>query len=101
MPTANLIARCTDCNALRRDDRADCRNCGGQGAVPMRDTRPYFVTVRDGARSGFLLGPYDTHSEALENVDRGRHLAESRDGFAGFYSYGTARAPKRATVFGR
>jgi hypothetical protein len=30
-----------------------------------------FVTVRNGELSALLLGPYETHEEALGNVDRG------------------------------
>lgn len=31
----------------------------------------YYVTVKDGPRTGFLLGPYDTHAEALAQLNRG------------------------------
>lgn len=53
----------------------------------------YYVSVIDGPRKGFLLGPYDTHAEALENVDRGRELALKTDNASRtwFYSYGTCR----------
>ncbi len=51
--------------------------------------RRYYVTVRDAGKHGFLLGPYDTHEEALENVDRGRTLAEKANDRAAFYSFGT------------
>ena len=64
----------------------------------------FYVTVRDGGRTGYLLGPYPTHDEARTNVDRGRTLAEARDAWAHFYSFGTARVSAttlpRAT-FGR
>jgi hypothetical protein len=52
----------------------------------------FFVTcIEDEGkrRTGFLLGPYDTHSEALTNVDRGRKLAEDADEKAHWYSFGT------------
>lgn len=57
------------------------------------DDRPgrYYVSVRDGARHAFLLGPYDSHLEALENVDRGRRLANEADPRAAWYAFGTAR----------
>lgn len=53
----------------------------------------YYVTVKDGSRTGFLLGPYDTHDEALANVDRGRQLAFKTDNTSRtwFYSYGTCK----------
>lgn len=60
----------------------------------------YYVTVRDAGKTGFLLGPYRTHGESLEQVDRGRELALAADPFACFYAFGTARAPERRTVFG-
>lgn len=52
----------------------------------------FFVTcIEDEGkrRTGFLLGPYDTHTEALANVERGRKLAEEADGKAHWYSFGT------------
>lgn len=63
----------------------------------------YYVTVRDAGRTGWLLGPYDTHALALENVERGRRLAEQANAYAHFYAFGTAsvdgeRQPR--TVFG-
>jgi len=51
--------------------------------------RLYFVSVIDGARHGYLLGPYDTHEEAKANVDRGRELAMAADLWAHFHVYGT------------
>lgn len=60
----------------------------------------YYVTVRDAGKTGFLLGPYPTHDEALGNVEHGRELALKRDPFAHFYAFGTARATERQTVFG-
>lgn len=71
------------------------------------DDRPgrYYVTVRDGQRHGFLLGPYDSHLEALENTDRGKALAEKADPRAHWYAFGTARLADDTstvgTVFGR
>jgi hypothetical protein len=58
------------------------------------DDRPgrYFVSVRnDAGDARMLLGPYDSHLESLENVSRGRALAEQRDPRACWYSYGTCR----------
>jgi hypothetical protein len=60
----------------------------------------YYVTVVNGRRVGWLLGPYRTHGEAEGEVDRGRGLAEAADPYAHFYAFGTARAPERGTVFG-
>lgn len=63
----------------------------------------FYVTVKDGNRTGFLLGPYDNHDEALANVDRGREAAFASDnkGRSWFYSYGTAKMtlPETMTEF--
>lgn len=67
-------------------------------------TSQFFVTVRDEARGrhSFLLGPYDTHEEALAQVPRGITLAGEADPWSHFYEFGTAQttAQPRA-VFGR
>jgi len=63
----------------------------------------FYVTVRDAGRTGFLLGPYDTHPDALQEVDRGRRLAIAANDRAWFYAYGTASVTRAAiiqTVFG-
>ncbi|WP_140427038.1 hypothetical protein [Ensifer aridi] len=68
----------------------------------------FYVSVVDGKRYGFLLGPYPTHDEALANVDRGKSLAlagnDDPSNAAWWYAYGTCRL-ERATlpsgVFGR
>lgn len=67
------------------------------------EPKEYFVTVRNGQRSGFLLGPYTTHAEALAMVDVGRLLAIDADPWASFYEFGTAGAVPgfvTKTVFG-
>jgi uncharacterized protein YegJ (DUF2314 family) len=62
----------------------------------------YYVTVLDGKRKGFLLGPYSTRQEALDNVERGKKLALDNDDFADFYYYGTAGSDDIIkTVFGK
>lgn len=90
----------------------DCEDALCQGDDP---TYAYYVTVRDGGRTGFLLGPYATHQDARANVDRGRAYAlgdcdgpDGRriayNGRAHFYAYGTSRLPRNVqaprTVFG-
>jgi hypothetical protein len=69
--------------------------------------RDFFVTckkTKTGKQTAFLLGPYETHEEALKNVERGRTMAEKVDQWAAVYAYGTASTAKGAidhTVFGR
>jgi hypothetical protein len=64
----------------------------------------YYVTLRRDVRSSALLGPYDTHREALDNVDRGHGLAVKADPWASFDAIGTAAATGERLapgVFGR
>lgn len=50
----------------------------------------FYVTCADGARVGWLAGPYADHPAALADVDRVRQCAERVDPFAHFYAFGTA-----------
>jgi hypothetical protein len=64
----------------------------------------YYVTVIDAGRTGFLLGPYDTHQQALENVERGRTLAQRANAWSHFYAFGTVNCAATRpikTVFGK
>ncbi|AGR47655.1 hypothetical protein PHIM7_13 [Sinorhizobium phage phiM7] len=68
----------------------------------------YYVTIVDGRRIGALLGPYDTHQEALDNVDRGKELAlngnDDPSNRAWWYAYGTTKIDAETlpkTVFGK
>ncbi len=63
-------------------------------ALDTDPTRLYYVTVRDDGRTGFLLGPYDTHTEALANVGEGKRLANAATPWAAFYAFGTASLPR-------
>ena len=58
--------------------------------------RLFYVSVidREGGRRGILLGPYDTHQEAVDNVRRGRGLACDADQRGVWYAYGTCSAPQ-------
>jgi hypothetical protein len=55
------------------------------------DPGGFYVTVKDGRRTGWLLGPYATHGEALAHVDDGRRLARAVDDRAAWYAFGTSR----------
>lgn len=62
---------------------------------PQEDaTRDFYVSVRDAGRTGLLLGPYATHMEALDNVTRGKALAQEANWKAAFYAFGTCSLPK-------
>lgn len=66
--------------------------------LDLREDREFYVTVRDGQRHGLLLGPFPTHLQAIENIDRGRELSLKADAWASFYSFGTASAPKGTPI---
>lgn len=56
--------------------------------------RAFYVSVMDGRRKGILLGPFDTHQEALDNVRRGRQLVQDAYVGAAFYAFGTCSTPR-------
>ena len=77
--------------------------CTDSSCTGHSDGLDFYVTVRDGARTGWLLGPYGDHSSALSDVERGRQLAYAANDRAWFYAYGTASVPTGTavtTVFG-
>lgn len=61
------------------------------GAHDTGEPGGFYVTVKDGGRRGFLLGPYGTHGEALALVPEGKRLAVEADQWAAFYEFGTSR----------
>jgi hypothetical protein len=75
------------------DPTSDCP-CGREHT----DGHVFFVSVRRSTRGGFghapVLGPYDTHEEALGLVATGRELGESVDSNAVWYAFGTLSLPR-------
>jgi len=63
------------------------------GPAVDRPGADFYVTVRDAGRTGWLLGPYATHQVALDNVQRGRDLANEWNAKAWFMAFGTASVP--------
>jgi hypothetical protein len=61
----------------------------------------FYVSVVDGKRRGLLLGPFETHAEALERVDDGRRLAQTFNDDAFWYGFGTARVEAETLPEGR
>lgn len=51
----------------------------------------YYVSVMDAGRYAFLLGPFDTHEEALAHVDAANRKACEVDPRAHWYAFGTAK----------
>jgi len=54
----------------------------------------YYVSILDGTRSAFALGPFATHDEALAHVNEVTGFVTERDPRGPFYAYGTARASR-------
>jgi hypothetical protein len=69
----------------------------------MDTAKEFFVYIKHGPCTGFLLGPYPSKEVADGNVKRGRELASVRDPFAIFMDMGTCAAPVGkvpVTIFG-
>jgi hypothetical protein len=55
----------------------------------------YYVSVVDGNKKGFLLGPFENdHKAALNMVEQVKVKAQEIDPRAVFYGFGTARVDK-------
>lgn len=71
---------------------------------PATATEAYFVTARKGQAWAALLGPYETHQEALARVPEARERAHAEfpgDVAFGDVGFGTARMPRETpTRFG-
>ncbi len=50
----------------------------------------YYVTLRDGPRTAWLAGPYETHREALDMVEPVYALALKIDPYVWFMARGTS-----------
>lgn len=53
------------------------------------DGARYYVSVADAGRVGLLAGPFDSHPEALEQVEPARRVAGERNPWSHFYAFGT------------
>lgn len=51
----------------------------------------YYASCVDGKRYGFLLGPFATHTEALDSVPIAKATAEAVNSRAFFYGFGTCK----------
>ena len=63
----------------------------------MTGERDFYVTMLRGKRTAFLAGPFVTHAEALEAVDRAREKACDVDPWAWFDLFGTSSLPRSAS----
>jgi hypothetical protein len=51
----------------------------------------YYVSAVDGSSWWRMAGPYNTHQDALADVDRALNIASYHDGRAWFMGWGTIR----------
>lgn len=72
----------------------------------MKRDETFFVTIKRGGRTGFLLGPYATLEEAEGHVAEGRQRASEADSWSDFDAFGVTgvtcpeTAAKIRPVFG-
>lgn len=59
--------------------------------IPDAAPGPYFVSAIDHDKIYLMAGPYETHAEALANVDKALQVAFEHDGRAWFMAWGTVR----------
>lgn len=64
--------------------------------VVINPDRRFYVSVVDGSRYGFLIGPFKLHQTALSIVDDVSKLTQERYPWSHFYSFGTCSLPKES-----
>ena len=58
----------------------------------------FYCTVRDGTKTGFLLGPFSSLEQGETSVPLARRLALAVDPWAAFYTFGVASLPAMVEV---
>jgi hypothetical protein len=53
------------------------------------NARRYYVTAKRDSKYAFLLGPFETHQEALDRVEDVRKVANRLDPWTEFDAFGT------------
>jgi hypothetical protein len=69
-------------------------------AITCPPTGGYYVTAVDGPSWWKMAGPYQTHAEALADVDKARGITDKHDGRAWFMGWGTAHVKDGALLPG-
>lgn len=64
--------------------------------IVVNPERRFYVSVVDGSRYGFLIGPFKLHQTALSIVDQVSELTQDRYPWSHFYSFGTCSLPKES-----
>lgn len=65
-------------------------------ALAEVEGRQFYTSVIDGTRRGYLSGPFETHAEALADVERVRRRAQTDNARAWFYGFGMCSTPPSA-----
>lgn len=73
----------------------DIGQSGGDEIIINPDRR-FYVSVIDGPRYGFLIGPFKLHRTALSIVDEVSRLTQQRYPWSHFYQFGTCSLPKES-----
>ena len=60
----------------------------------------FYVSVVRGSDYRLLAGPYQTHEQALQNVDKYRRKAIEYDSRAHWYAFGTCKIKNEPFPFG-
>lgn len=72
------------------------------GSERIRNHSNFYCTVKDGKRSGFLLGPYPTYEDAEYHLPTAKKKAHDSDHRSAWYAYGIASSEYEIkTVFGK
>lgn len=75
-------------------------NCNQSDLFTILNTG-YYVTMIDGARIAWLLGPFNDHNSALMKVDQAREKAIEMNGFYHFCAFGTSKLTARELPAGK
>jgi hypothetical protein len=67
----------------------------GGGAGPCGSREGFYVTIKRGGRTGYLLGPFASKTAAEARVGKGVQVASEADPFAAFDLFGVTRAVMR------
>lgn len=66
--------------------------------APDTKPGPYYVSAMDHGKTWLMAGPYDTHHQALADVDRARDIATEHDPRAWWKAWGTVRIEGSAQI---
>ena len=68
------------------------RGCTTESCPP---NGAYYVSAVDAGHVFLMAGPYQTHADALADVDKALEIADSKDGRSWFMGWGTVNVAER------